>query len=142
MVNVSGPDNPIAEAYLSSEADLERISVSPDGTIAAYRFDESGQDEIYIRSFPDPSERTVVSQGGGGIPFWSPDGNTLYYAFAFGQPIVAARLQREPVPVVLSRDTLSLSLFEVEPFSGSALHPDGDRLILARDVASATTPEG
>ena len=69
MVNISDPDNPVAEAYLSSEADLERISVSPDGTLAAYRSDESGEDEIYIRSFPDPGERTVVSQGGGGAPF-------------------------------------------------------------------------
>ena len=36
--------------------------------------------EIYIRSFPDPGERTVVSEGGGNVPFLSSDGNTLYYA--------------------------------------------------------------
>ena len=54
---------------MSSEADLQRISVSPDGTLAAYRSDESGIGEIYIRSFPDPGERTLVSQGGGVVPF-------------------------------------------------------------------------
>ena len=106
MVNLSDLDNPSAEAYLSSEADLQRISVSPDGTLAAYRSNESGIDEIYIRSFPVPGERTVVSQGGGAVPFWSPDGNTLYYATGPGQPFMAARLQRDPVPVVLSRDSL------------------------------------
>ena len=48
MVNLSDPDNPIGEEYLSSEAHLERISVFPDGTLAAYRSNESGIDEIYI----------------------------------------------------------------------------------------------
>ena len=80
MVNLSDPDSARAEPYLTAEADLRRIAVSPDGSLAAYRSDESGQDEIYIRSFPDPGERTLVSQGGGTVPFWSPDGNTLYYA--------------------------------------------------------------
>ena len=74
MVNLSDPDSARAKAYLSSEADLRFISVSPDGTLAAYTSDESGQYEIYVRSFPDPGERTRVSESGGGIPFWSPDG--------------------------------------------------------------------
>ena len=142
MVNLSDPDSARAEAYLSSEADLERISVSPDGTLAAYRSDESGIDEIYIRSFPDPGERTVVSQGGGDVPFWSPDGNTLYYATGNGQPFLAAHLQRDPVPVVLSTDTLFISgLGVLEPFPGFALHPDGDRFIFAHDAAAGTASE-
>ena len=138
MVNISDPDNPIAEAYLSSEADLQRILVSPDGTLAAYRSDESGQDEIYIRSFPAPGERTIVSQGGGALPFWSPDRNTLYYATGPGQPFMAARRQRDPVPVVLSTDSLFTWSPGTEPFPGSALHPDGDRFILARPDTTAT----
>ena len=143
MVNLSDPDNPIAEAYLASEADLERVSVSPDGSLAAYRSSESGTNEIYIRSFPDPGERTVVSQGGGSAPNWSPDGNTLYYATGPGQPFIAARLQRDPVPVVLSTDTLFTRVgVGAEPFPGSALHPDGDRFIFARNVTTAAGAEG
>ena len=69
MVNLSDPDSARAEAYFSAEADLRYIAVSPDGTLAAYRSDESGQNEIYIRSFPDPGEPTVVSPGGGTPPF-------------------------------------------------------------------------
>ena len=141
MVNLSDPDNPSAEVYLSSEADLRRVVVSPDGSLAAYRSNESGVNEIYIRSFPDPGERTVVSQGGGSAPNWSPDGNTLYYTP--GQPFMAARLQLDPVPVVLSTDTLfALSGGGTEPFPGSALHPDGDRFIFARTVTAATVSEG
>jgi serine/threonine-protein kinase len=132
MVDLSDPENPEARPYLTSEANLRRIVVSPDGGLAAYRSNESGTDEIYIRSFPNPGERTVVSRGGGAIPYWSPDGRTLYYQAGNGRALVAARLQREPVPAVLSLDTLfTPAVFPIEPFPGTALHPDGDRFIFA-----------
>ena len=35
-----------------------------------------------------------------------------------------------------------MSDFDVEPFPGSALHPDGDRFILARNATDPTVPEG
>ncbi|MCH7935347.1 MAG: serine/threonine-protein kinase, partial [Gemmatimonadetes bacterium] len=136
-VDLSDPDNPRAEDYLTSESDLRYMVVSPDGTLAAYRSNESGQNEIYIRSFPEAGAQTIVSQGGGDVPFWSPDGNTLYYFTGLGRPLIAARLQRAPVPVVLSRDTLVAADFSsVRPFQGSGLHPEGDRFILAGDVGS------
>ena len=144
MVDLSDPDSAKAVAYLSSEADLRRIVVSPDGTLAAYASNESGQNEIYIRSFPDAGERTVVSQGGGLVPFWSPDGNTLYYARAEATgegTVMAARIQRNPVPVVLSTDSLFTGPYN-QPFSGSGLHPDGDRWILAEDVGTADRDGG
>jgi len=136
-VDLSDPDNPRAEDYLTSESDLRYMVVSPDGTLAAYRSNESGQNEIYIRSFPEAGAQTIVSQGGGGTPFWSPDGSRLYYFTGLGGPLMAARLQRNPVPVVLFRDTLVAANFSsVRPFQGSGLHPEGDRFILAGDVGS------
>ena len=131
MVDVSDPDSVRVDIYLSSEADLNGIAVSPDGTLAAYASDESGQDEIYIRSFPEPGGQTVVSDGGGGFPSWSPDGNTLYH-FRFPGAVFAARLQRNPVPVVLSRDFLFAPAPSGPSQPGSWLHPDGDRLIITR----------
>ena len=79
MLDLSDPESPRAEVYLPLEADLDHMVVSRDGTLAAYTSDESGRDEIYIRSLPEPGERTLVSEGGGLYPFWSPDGNTVYY---------------------------------------------------------------
>ena len=148
MVNLSDPDSARAEAYLSSEADLRYMVVSPDGTLAAYTSNESGQYEIYIRSFPDPGERTIVSQGGGDTPFWSPDGSTLYYlrgeSEAQNSTLVAARLGRNPVPVVISRDSLfTMPILEI-PMPGSSLHPDGDSWIFvgsADPESRASEPE-
>ncbi len=130
ILDLSDPETPRAEPYLTSEANLSDMVVSPDGALAAYASSETGQEEIYLRSFPEPGERTVVSQGGGIEPFWSPDGATLYFSRP-GQ-FLAARLQRNPVPTVLSIDTLFPTELGAAPTAGAALHPDGDRWVLRR----------
>jgi len=145
-VDLSDPDNPQAIEYLSSEADLRYMVVSPDGTLAAYSSDESGQSEIYVRSFPEPGGPTLVSPDVGIIPFWSPDGNTLYYARGATRSWAAARLQRNPVPVVLSTEELFAPTGPgATPFQGAGLHPEGDRFILARSgqgvVVGTDTPD-
>ena len=146
MLDLSDPDSPRAEVYLPLEADLDDIVVSRDGTLAAYTSDESGRDEVYIRSFPEPGERTLVSQGGGERSFWSPDGNTVFYWTLSGgggaggnDTFIAARIRQEPTPVVLSRDTLFAGDY-LARFSD--LHPDGDRLVVPQIVGAATAPEG
>ena len=141
-VDLSDPDNPRAADFLSSEADLRYMVVSPDGTLAAYRSNESGRNEIYVRSFPEPGGLTIASEGGGSDAFWSPDGNTLYYARSPGV-FTAARIERDPVPVVVSRDPLfTVTQRIIRPFQGSGLHPDGDRFILARDVGTTDAAGG
>jgi len=61
----------------SSSAVAPRFS--PDGHWVAYAGDESGRSEVYVRSFPDPSNRIQVSSDGGTNPVWSRDGKQLYY---------------------------------------------------------------
>jgi len=146
MLDLTDPENPVAVEYLSSEANLRDIMVSPDGTLAAYTSDETGTNEVYIRSFPEPGERTPVSQGGGEFPFWSPGGDIVYYwmlagdiSNISGDAFVAARIQRNPTPVVLSRDSLFTGNY-YRP--ASDLHPEGDRLVVAQTVAAATNLEG
>ena len=144
ILDLSDPESPSAEVYLPLEADLDNIVVSRDGTLAAYVSNESGRDEVYIRSFPEPGERTPVSEGGGQRPFWSPDGNTVYYwsltaGRAGGEDVfLAARIRRNPTPVVLSRDSLFRGNYVQEQ---SALHPDGDRLIIPQRLAFAAGSE-
>ena len=142
MLDLSDPDSAVAVEYLSSEADLRDIVVSRDGNLAAYTSDESGREEVYIRSFPDPGAPTLVSQGRGESPFWSPEGNTVYYwtpSASGGATFMAARIQRNPTPVVLSRDPLYTGNYFLQ---ASDLHPDGDRLIVAQGAAVSATPDG
>jgi hypothetical protein len=85
-----------------------------------------------MRSFPDPGEPTIVSHGGGGIPFWAPDGRTLYYGTRIGRWFIAAHIQKGPSPRVLSIDSLfgDPGIGQI-PAPGSTLSPDGERFILA-----------
>jgi ketopantoate reductase len=82
-----------------------------------------------------------VSQGPGFFPRWAPDGNTVYYwrgNSAVGT-LWAARIQREPTPVVLSRDSLFSGRYNAEAYD---LHPDGDRVVVTLDASSATASAG
>jgi eukaryotic-like serine/threonine-protein kinase len=55
-------------------------ALSPDGRWLAYKSAESGQDEIYVRPFPDTKTgRWQISTNGGSHPEWSPDGSELFY---------------------------------------------------------------
>jgi serine/threonine-protein kinase len=141
VLDISDPDNPEARPYLTSEANLARFTVSPDGTLAAYRSNESGQNALYVRSFPTPGGPTIVYSGNVTGISWSPDGGTLYAMTGLDQPVIAARLQRDPVPAVLGIDTLFVSPTGSKPAPGTVLHPDGDRFILAVAAGSTETTD-
>jgi len=54
--------------------------ISPDGRWVAYQSNESGQDEIYVRPFPDADRgRWQISTGGGTRPLWARSGKELFY---------------------------------------------------------------
>ncbi len=53
---------------------------SPDERWFAYVSNESGQAEVYVRSFPEGTGRQKVSLNRGGQPRWSQDGQTIFYA--------------------------------------------------------------
>ena len=40
---------------------------------------ESGTSEIYVRAFPDKGGKWQISNSGGIVPIWSPNGSQLFY---------------------------------------------------------------
>jgi eukaryotic-like serine/threonine-protein kinase len=76
---------------------------SPDGRWVAYESDESGNYEIYVRSFSMNAARTAVEAGGkwqvskgcGIDPHWRSDGRELYYLTCDGY-IMAAEIAVSP----------------------------------------------
>ena len=86
-----------------------------------------------------------MSQGGAMGSAWSPDGNTVYYLREESvnvYTVMAAHIQRDPVPVVLSTDSLFTKRRASSGGVASDLHPDGDRFIWVRNVGSADPDEG
>ncbi len=65
--------------FLKSEFNEWDGRFSPDSRWIAYTSDESGRDQIYIRSFPDKGSKWQVSISGGESPRWRRDGKELYY---------------------------------------------------------------
>ncbi len=67
------------EPYLDSEFEEGSSKFAPNGRWVAFRSDESGRDEVYIRPFPLAAGKWQVSAGGGSEPVWSSDGRVVYY---------------------------------------------------------------
>jgi hypothetical protein len=104
---------------------------SPDGHWAAVVSFESGQPEVYVRSFPVPTVKVQVSVGGGGEPVWGADGTRLYYRS--GNRIIEARLAMTPVVHVLTRDTTFGDLRSVSRplfVANYDVSRDGSRLVV------------
>jgi hypothetical protein len=131
ILDLSDPGEPEARPYLTSEADLSHAIVSPDGRHAAYVSMESGREEVYVRSFPNPGVQTrLESDGVGRFAAWSQDGMTVYHRRGASRTIVAARLQREPVLSVASVDTLfNLPNQLLLPLVPRSFHPATERWI-------------
>jgi serine/threonine-protein kinase len=65
---------------LNSPFNERNAELSFDSKWIAYESDESGQFEVYVRSFPDVDRmKSPVSTGGGRQPLWSADGRELFY---------------------------------------------------------------
>jgi DNA-binding winged helix-turn-helix (wHTH) protein/Tol biopolymer transport system component len=65
--------------FLMAKFKVAAGKFSPDGKWVAYQSDESGQDQIYIASYPDPRGKYAVSQSGGQAARWGQDGRELYF---------------------------------------------------------------
>ena len=93
-----------------TQADWDRwrslggATLSPDGKWVAFLTDESGRNEVYVRSFPDPVARVQVSAEGAQEPSWSDDGSKLYYRS--GGSLLVATVEFTPTFRVVRRDTL------------------------------------
>jgi eukaryotic-like serine/threonine-protein kinase len=78
--------------YLETQFDTMLAKVSPDGRWLAYRSNESGRNEIYVQSFPEPGRKFMVSNRGGTLPRWQRNGQELYYVAA-DDKLMAVRVQ-------------------------------------------------
>ena len=117
---------------LTTRALEEHATLSPDGRWLAYKSDESGQEEIYVRSYPDMGPPTLVSIGGGWAPAWSRNGRELVYD-GRGSLVAAALRYDGSRPAVTGRTTL----FDVRPYAPAAnrnydVSRDGERFVMVR----------
>ncbi|MDA2935309.1 hypothetical protein MYX82_13350, partial [Acidobacteria bacterium AH-259-D05] len=67
---------------------------SPDGRWVAYNSDETGQIEVWVRSFPDGDQVQQISTEGGGEPIWAASGELFYHV---GDRWMEVRISTNPL---------------------------------------------
>ena len=135
------------KSLVSEGSDQVAPRISPNGQWIAYMSSESGNPEVYVRPYPGPGSRTLISRAGGEGPVWSRDGAELYYFVPTG----AASGQMMVVDVLESTDRFRSSaprvLFD-GPFTTTAngnpnydVAHDGRFLMVVQDNAAAASLE-
>jgi Tol biopolymer transport system component len=135
-VTLSGDTTPVW--LLDSEFEERTPAQSPDERWLAYTSDRSGDDEIYVRPFPETGDRRFqVSTNGGIDPRWSSDGTELFYLDGDGW-MTAAAVTTTPDFVVTSRTRLFdangyLAIADAPTFD---VTPDGKRFIMLQGTGN------
>jgi Tol biopolymer transport system component len=104
LLPISGDRVPIP--LLRTKANEYQGQISPDGRWIAYTSDTSGQEQVYVQSFPSPGpQKWQVSTSGGGDPRWRSDGQELFYIAAdrrlMAVPVKPATAFAHEMPVPL-----------------------------------------
>ena len=134
---VSPRDSRPARPWLASPNDESTPRISPDGRWLAYVSNESGHDEVYVKSIADGGRSYPISTGGGTEPVWGIS-RELFYRNPNGVMIAAF----DPVQARASGSRL---LFQGE-FAGGTIDssnydamPDGQRFIMIQRQSRAPT---
>jgi serine/threonine-protein kinase len=113
--------------------DEKEPRASPDSRWLAYVSNESGREEVYIRSMTPGGGRVPVSAGGGGEPLWAARGLTLYYRV--GSEVVEATIATTPSLRVTGRRVLFSGPYATDIFHPNYdVAPDGKSFLMVRPV--------
>jgi len=120
--------------------DYGRFSPENSPRWVAYVSDESGRNEVYVQSFPEPRGATQISTGGGRHPQWGPDGRELFY-LAPDDRLMAVTLKLDSGSVEPSAPHALFPVAAAETFySPYEAAPDGQRFLVRATPKQAAQP--
>ena len=130
----------MGEVYRATDSRLNRdVAIfSPDGGWVAYSSDESGREEVYVTSFPNPGRKWQVSSAVGMNPRWRRDGKEIYY---LNQENAMAATE-----VSAKGDNLEVGAYQrlfqtraVRPGKSYDISPDGQRFLVNSAVDTSSS---
>ena len=126
--------------WLQSDFDEGNANFSPDGRFVGYVSNESGRQEIFVRSFPTGDGKRQISSDGGDNPRWSRDGREIFYTSR--DVLVAVRVGPDAAPLGSNHELFKLPLPAASlPPRPYDVHPDGRRfLFVTYDPAKPAKP--
>jgi len=136
----------VARRLVATGYSEEGATLSPDSRWLAYVSNEQGENEVFVRPFPDVNGgKWQVSSGGGSAPLWSHSGRELFYVKGNTMHVV----QLHPGPVLSADPPRPLFAIPELVRAGAlargtfAITPDDQRFLMVRDNswgAMAGTP--
>jgi serine/threonine-protein kinase len=129
--------------FLNSPAGEIYQEFSPDGRWMAYVSDETGRLEVYVRPFPGPGGKWLISQEGGSEPLWTRNGKQLYYRSLDHKEVWAVDVQTG-AGFFASKPRRLLQLTEAMgvavPMRAWDVSPDGQRFLMVKLEDGKPTP--
>ena len=133
MLSLEGERKP--QSFLSPQFYGDQSNFSPDGKWVAFRSNRSGQDEVYVRPYPDEGGIAQISTNGGTQPVWAHSGEELFYRE--GDKMILVPVQTEPTfkagrPTVLFEGSYSRARPGVT-LANYDITPDDQRFIMVQE---------
>ncbi len=129
---------------VTSEFDEKAIMLSPDGRWLVYESDETGNNEIYVRPFPDTENgKWAVSVDGGVMPLWAHSGTEIFYVNGRNEMISAKVGTAGSTFEVTERETLfaidpAFLIGQAEQYTLYDVSPDDRRFVMLRRFQTET----
>jgi Tol biopolymer transport system component len=127
-----------ARPFVNTRYDEMEPRFSRDGKWLAYSSNESGRYEVYVRPYPGPGQKRVVSTDGGGEPRWRADGRELFYRQ--NDSILAVDVTLGSDVAVLAPRVLFRGQYKLEQGEQSwDVLPDGKTFVMIQDFSKPRT---
>jgi DNA-binding winged helix-turn-helix (wHTH) protein/Tol biopolymer transport system component len=129
-------------ALIQSQFGIAEAAFSPNCKWVAYISNETGQPEVYITHFSEPSRKYQVSTQGGALPRWRGDGKELFYFSRPQNTMMAVNVDEKAGELSLGPPrTLFHLANNAENFSLFDVTPDGQRFLISEtNSPSGTVP--
>ena len=126
----------VARQIVATGYDEQGSALSPDSRWLAYVSNEQGENEVFVRPFPDAnSGKWQISSGGGSAPLWAHNGRELFYVRGRNMYVV----QIHPGPPFSAEPPRVLFAIPDRVRAGSlfrgtfAIAPNDQRFLMVRD---------
>ena len=120
--------------FLQTSFNEHSAKFSAQGRFVTYVSDQSGQDQVYVRPFPEGEGQWQVSTQGGVQPRWSRDGKELFYVE--GDTLMAVEVSTRPSFTTGA----TTHLFQNPNLRATErrydVSPDGQRFVLVETIES------